>query len=100
MEFDEAGAIVFGMSPDSVVSHDHFCTKHDLGVTLLSDADKTVMRAYAAYGPKKLYGNLRDGVIRSTVLIDPQGNVAHRWGSVRPPGHAAAVLERLRELSG
>ena len=89
-----------GMSPDSVASHERFCDKHDLGVALLSDPDKKVMRKYGAFGPKKMYGKLVEGTIRSTVLIDPKGKIAHRWGSVRAKGHAQKVLDRLKELRG
>jgi peroxiredoxin Q/BCP len=56
------------------------------------------MRKYGAYGPKKMYGRLVEGVIRSTVLIDPKGKVAHHWPGLRAKGHAERVLETLTRL--
>ena len=97
--FEELGAVVLGVSPDSTEKHRKFRAKHDLGVTLLSDPDKKVMAKYGAYGPKTMYGKLVDGVIRSTVLIDPQGKIAHHWPGLRAKGHAVKVLETLTRLS-
>ncbi|NLI81146.1 MAG: peroxiredoxin [Deltaproteobacteria bacterium] len=98
-EFEAAGAVVFGVSPDSVESHRKFQEKHALKLTLLSDPEHRVLEAYGAWGPKKMYGKEYFGVIRSSVLIDPAGNVAHVWPGAKSKGHAAEVLAKLRELT-
>jgi len=99
-EFTKEGAVVIGVSKDPPKSHARFKEKLGLNFTLLSDEDTEVLRAYGAWGKKKLYGKEYEGTIRSTVLIDPEGRVAAVWPKVRVKGHAAAVLEKLRELKG
>jgi len=96
--FSDLDAVVLGCSPDSPESHRKFIAKHDLAVRLLSDPEHKVMQAYGAWGEKTMYGRKSVGVIRSTVLIDPEGRVAHHWKRVRAAGHAAKVRERLEEL--
>jgi peroxiredoxin Q/BCP len=91
-------ARVVGVSPDSCNSHQKFTIKHGLGITLLSDPDRRVMQMYGAWGEKKMYGKTALGVVRSTVLIDPRGYIAHHWPKVKAKGHAAKVLETLRSL--
>ena len=93
-------AVVYGCSPDSSESHRKFMAKHDLDVPLLADPQHKVMAAYDAFGEKNLYGRKTVGVIRSTVLIDPDGVVAHHWKRARPRGHAEKVAAKLRELRG
>ncbi len=72
--------------------------KHDLDLTLLSDPEHTALTAYGAWQLKKMYGREYMGVVRSTVLIDPEGTVRHTWSKVKVKGHADQVLEKLREL--
>ena len=91
-------AEVLGCSPDSPDKHRRFIAKHDLKVRLLSDPDHEAMEAYGAWGEKSMYGRTTVGVIRSTVLIDPKGKVAHHWPRVKAKGHAEKVRERLEEL--
>ena len=98
-EFEKLGAIVIGISPDSCASHKRFIEKKELKVTLLCDSEKEVLRTYGAWGKKKMYGKEYEGVIRTTYLIDPEGNVAAVWPKVRVKGHVEAVLEKLRELA-
>ena len=98
-EFEGRGAVVLGCSPDTTEKHCKFIDKHDLAVKLISDLDHAVMEKYGAWGEKTLYGKKSIGVKRSTVLIDPDGKVAHHWRSVKTKGHAAKVLERLDELA-
>ncbi len=98
--FEKLDALVLGCSPDTTEKHRKFIAKHDLGIDLLSDPEHEVMEKYGAWGEKKSYGKASVGVIRSTVLIDPDGNVAHRWPNVRAQGHAAQVAEKLQELRG
>ncbi|MEO0652820.1 MAG: thioredoxin-dependent thiol peroxidase [Planctomycetota bacterium] len=97
--FEALEAKVIGCSPDSPEQHRKFIAKHALGVTLVSDPQHAVMEKYEAWGEKKLYGKVVEGVKRSTVLIDPQGKVAHHWPNVRAKGHAAKVAEKLAELA-
>jgi len=97
-EFEKEGAVVLGVSPDSVESHKKFKEKKGLKVTLLSDPEKEVISAYGAWQKKKMYGREFMGVVRSTYLIDPEGKVAHVWKKVRVKDHAESVLKKLKEL--
>lgn len=97
-EFEELGAVVLGVSPQGCDSHKRFIEKKDLKVTLLCDEEIEVLKKYGAWGMKKMYGKEYEGVIRTTVLIDPQGNIAYIWPKVRVKGHVEKVLEKLREL--
>jgi thioredoxin-dependent peroxiredoxin len=98
-EFEEAGAVVLGVSPDDVASHARFTAKHDLPHRLLADPDRTVIDAYGAWGVKKMYGKEYEGVIRSTVLVGPDGTVAAVWPKVQPKQHADQVLAAIRDLA-
>jgi len=91
-------AVVLGCSPDSPEKHRKFIEKYGLAVRLLSDPDHLAMEPYGAWGEKNMYGKVTVGVIRSTVIIDPKGRVAHRWKRVKAKGHAAKVREKLEEL--
>jgi peroxiredoxin Q/BCP len=93
-------AVVFGCSADGAEAHRKFIGKHRLGIRLLTDADRKVMVAYGAYGKKMMYGKQVEGVIRSTVLIAPDGQIAHHWATVKAAGHAEQVRQRLAELQG
>ena len=95
---EKLDATVLGCSADSVESHQKFIAKYKLKVTLLSDGDHAVMEAYGAWGEKNLYGKTVVGVIRSTVIIDPQGRVAFHYPKVRAAGHAEAVRAQLAAL--
>ena len=97
-DFEELDAVVLGVSPQDCVSHRKFIEKHSLGVTLLCDTEHKVLKAYGAWGKKKLYGKEYEGVIRTTVLIDPDGNIAYIWPKVRVKGHVEKVKEKLQEL--
>ena len=98
-DFDELDALVYGVSPDDTESHREFIDKFGLGVGLLSDPDHDVLLRYGAWGEKNLYGNITVGVLRSTTIVDPEGNVAHHFKNVRAKGHAAKVREKVRELA-
>jgi peroxiredoxin Q/BCP len=97
-EFEDLDAVILGVSPDLPEKHRKFIEKKGLGITLLSDENKEVLKAYGAWGPKKMYGREFEGVIRSTFLIDPEGNIAAVWPKVRVKGHVEAVKEKLEEL--
>jgi peroxiredoxin Q/BCP len=96
--FRGLNAVVLGCSPDTPEKHRKFIAKHDLKVTLLSDPEHGAMETYEAWGEKNMYGKVTTGVIRSTVIIDPDGVVAHRWKRVKAKGHAAKVAEVLTTL--
>ena len=97
-EFAKAGAVVIGLSPDSVKAHDKFIAKHDLGVILASDEEKSVLEAYGVWKEKSMYGRQYMGVERSTFLIDGNGKIVRIWRKVKVPGHAQAVLEAVKSL--
>ncbi len=96
--FEGLDAVVLGCSPDTPESHRRFIAKHGLKLRLLSDPAHEVMARYGAWGEKTMYGRTSEGVIRSTVLIDPEGKVARHWPRVKAAGHAAAVREALAAL--
>ncbi|MBK7642752.1 MAG: peroxiredoxin [Planctomycetes bacterium] len=96
--FTKLDALVLGCSGDSPASHKKFIEKYKLKLRLLSDPEHGVMEKYGAWGPKVLYGKKSIGVIRSTVLIDPAGKIAHHWFKVKSKGHAEKVQEKLAEL--
>lgn len=96
--FEKLNAQVLGCSPDSPQSHQKFIQKHKLKITLLSDESKEVMQKYGAWGEKNSYGKITEGVIRTTVLIDPSGKVAHVWPKVQAKGHVEKVKQTLQEL--
>lgn len=96
-QMQQLGAVVLGVSKDSVSSHAKFADKHELGFPLLSDSDLAVTKAYGAFGTKNLYGKTVEGVKRTTVLIGPDGSVLRQWDNVKVKGHVEAVLQELRK---
>lgn len=96
--FKKAGAVVIGVSPDSVKSHDKFCAKHDLTVPLAADEDRKVTEAYGLWREKTTFGRTYKGVVRSTFLIDKDGKIAGIWDNVRLKGHVEGVLEAAKAL--
>jgi peroxiredoxin Q/BCP len=96
--FQKLDATVLGCSRDSAESHRKFIAKYKLKVKLLSDPDHAVMEKYGAWGEKSNYGKKTVGVVRSTVLINPEGKVAYHWPTVKADGHAEKVRTKLDEL--
>ena len=94
----KTGAVVLGVSPDSVSSHVKFKQKYKLPFALLADTDHRVAEAYGAWGEKSMYGRKYQGILRSTFIIDETGKVARVFPRVKPRGHAAEVLEALGSL--
>lgn len=97
-QFKRAGAIIVGVSPDSIESHEKFKAKMHFPFELLSDEDKSLCELFGVYKEKSLYGRKFMGVERSTFLIDPKGVLRREWRKVKVPGHAAAVLEAVQSL--
>ncbi len=93
--FRKVGADVVGVSKDSVASHCNFRDKLGLKVPLLSDPELTTHKAFGAWGEKTMYGKKVTGVIRSTFVIGPDGNIARAYPSVKVDGHADAVLAEV-----
>ncbi|CBA15695.1 peroxiredoxin [Xanthomonas albilineans] len=98
-QFQKAGAVVLGVSRDSVKSHDNFCDKQGFRFPLVSDADEALCRAFDVIKEKNMYGRQVLGIERSTFLISPSGQVLHSWRKVKVPGHAQAVLDALQTAS-
>ncbi len=97
-DFAKAGAVVVGVSKDSVKSHDKFKAKYDLNVILGSDPEGAVLEAYGVWVKKSMYGREYMGIERATFLIGPDGKIARVWRKVRVPGHVAEVLTAAKGL--
>jgi len=95
-EFTKAGAVILGMSPDSVKKHDKFKAKYDLPFSLVADEEKTALEAFGVWVEKSMYGRKYMGVERSTFLIDADGSIQSVWRKVKVPGHVDAVLDALQ----
>ncbi len=98
-DFQKLKAKVLGVSPDSPERHRKFIEKYTLKLELLSDPDHQVLEKYSAWGTKMMYGKESQGVIRSTVIISPDGVVAAHWPKVKAEGHAGQVAKKLAELA-
>ncbi len=94
------GAVVLGVSPDTVQSHEKFRDKFELNFPLLADTDHAIAEKYGAWREKNMYGKKSMGVQRSTFLIDPQGKLIKVWKKVSVDGHDTAVLDALKEAIG
>lgn len=94
-ELNDLDVKVVGISPDKPEKLAEFRADHGLNFTLLSDVDKQVMTEWGAFGEKKNYGKIVQGVIRSTVLVGADGNVENAWYNVRAKGHVGRVLRDL-----
>ena len=95
-----SNTVVLGISPDDAKAHRKFVDKYQLPFTLLCDPDHSVMKEYGAYGEKTMYGRKMLGVIRSTVLVGPDGNVIKHWRRVsRAADHPEKVFEVIQKSS-
>ena len=91
-------AELFGISPDSVQSHQKFRDKFSLQFPLLADPEHAVSDAYGVWGPKQFMGRDYMGVDRTTFIVDPEGKIARVFPKVNPAGHALEIMQALREL--
>ena len=98
-EFQAANTEVFGVSRDSLKSHENFKAKQGFPFELLSDKDEALCQLFDVIKLKKLYGKEYLGVDRSTFLIDKDGVLRHEWRGVKVPGHVEAVLEQAKALN-
>ena len=94
-DLTELGTKVVGVSKDDASSHDKFKSKHNLNFTLLSDPDTKVMEAYGAWGQKQVG---REGILRKTFIINPNGQVVKVYGRVTPLGHGKQLVEQIQKL--
>ena len=94
-DFKSKDVVVIGISKDSVASHLKFAQKHDLPFILLSDPELQAIQAYGVWQEKKLYGKASMGVVRSTFIIDEQGNIEKVMPKVKPDTNAAEILDYL-----
>ncbi len=97
--FAKAGAVVLGISKDSVRKHDNFIAKHGLKVILASDKDSDVCERWGVWVEKQMYGRKFMGIERATFLIDGAGRVRRAWRQVKVPGHAEEVLAEVNALA-
>jgi thioredoxin-dependent peroxiredoxin len=98
-EFAKAGAVVVGLSKDSVASHDKFKKKYDLNLHLASDPEGALIEALGSWVEKSMYGKVYFGIDRSTFLIDKAGRVARIWHKVKVPGHVEEVLAAAQAIA-
>ena len=97
-DFADSGTAVLGISADTLKAQESFRNKHELSIPLISDEKHEMLEAYGAWGEKSMYGRTFLGIIRTTVLIDAQGQIAKIWRNVRVDGHADEVLAAARSL--
>lgn len=93
--FQKEGFEILGVSPDSTQSHQKFIAKHELPFRLISDPDKEILKAYGAWGQKKMYGKTYDGVLRSTFIINEQGIIEKIFKKVKTKEHTQQIFTEL-----
>jgi len=94
-KFRKGKAVILGISPDSVKSHQKFKTKYELPFTLVADEEKVALQAYDIWKEKSMYGRKYMGVERTTFVIDPEGRIAKVFEKVKPAGHAEEVMAAI-----
>ena len=97
-EFEKAGAVVVGVSKDSVKRHDNFVAKHDLPFQLISDENGTLCEDFGVWQEKSLYGKKFMGIVRSTFIVDAKGVIRHAWQKVKLKGHVDEVLNAVQAM--
>jgi peroxiredoxin Q/BCP len=97
-DFENLDAIVIGISPDSVAKHKKFVDKYNLKITLLADEEKTALSAYGVWQEKSMYGKKYMGVVRTTLIINPDGNIVKQFDKVKVKEHVDAVAVELKAL--
>ena len=96
--FNNLNINVFGISKDSITSHEKFVKKQNLTVPLLSDEAGSVCEDFGVWKEKSMYGKIYMGIERSTFIIDGSGSVTHEWRKVKVANHVAEVLETVKKL--
>lgn len=98
-ELEAENAVVFGVSRDSVDSHQQFASKYELTFPLLADSDETICNAYGVIKEKTQYGKTSIGLVRTTFIIDQEGKIAKIYPNVRVDGHVEKVVEAVKQLN-
>lgn len=98
-EFIKAGVMVFGVSRDSVASHEKFKAKMGFPFDLLSDSDEVMCKAFDVIHEKNMYGKKVMGIVRSTFLVGRNGEIVQEWRNVKVDGHAEAVLNAVKSMA-
>lgn len=96
-EFETLNVKIYGVSRDSLKSHDKFIDKENIPFALISDPDETLCRYFDVIKTKNMYGKQVQGIERSSFLFNPQGQLIHSWRKVKAAGHAALVLDYIRQ---
>ncbi len=96
-EIEKLNGVVIGISPDDEKSHKKFIEKHGLKIILLSDTEKKILKRFDVWKEKSMYGRKYMGVMRTTLLINPKGEIVKRWDKVRVKGHVEEVIEELKK---
>jgi len=97
-EFINNNAVVYGVSRESIASHDKFICKYNFNFDLISDPDEVLCNQFGVIQLKTLYGKEYLGIVRSTFIISPKGDILKHWGKVRVKEHADEVLEAIKAL--
>ncbi len=97
-DIEQLGAVILGVSPDSIKSHDKFIAKFQLPFPLVPDEDKKICQDYRVWVEKSMYGKKYMGVARTTFIIDKNGKIAKIFEKVKPEGHNAEVIETLKQF--
>lgn len=97
-KYKKSKALVLGVSPDGLKSHEKFVTKYELPFLLLSDEDKTICKNYGVWVKKSMYGKEYMGVARQTFIIDSTGHISKIYDKVKPESHAEEILSDLKDL--
>jgi len=97
-KFNDLGAEIYGVSRDTMKSHEKFKDKQGYSIHLISDPEEVACRIFDVIQQKNMYGKMVKGIERSTFIVDPEGRLAAEWRKVSVPGHAQAVYEKLTEL--
>ncbi|HBB52907.1 MAG TPA: peroxiredoxin [Legionellales bacterium] len=97
-QFEALGAKIFGISRDSLKSHDNFKAKEDFPFDLISDQSEDLCKTFDVIKEKNMYGKKVMGIERSTFILNPKGEIAFAWRGVKVPGHVQAVYEQLKQL--
>tara|TARA_B110000914_G_scaffold164057_1_gene144575 strand:- start:1557 stop:2006 length:450 start_codon:yes stop_codon:yes gene_type:complete len=97
-QFIDSNSVVYGVSRESITSHDKFICKYDFNFDLISDPDEILCNQFGVIQLKKLYGKEYMGIVRSTFIISPEGNILKQWVNVKVKGHADEVLEAVKVL--
>jgi thioredoxin-dependent peroxiredoxin len=98
-QFEEAGAMIIGVSKDTIASHKKFRQKHNLSITLASDFENQVSEAFGVWVEKSMYGRKYMGLERATFLIDRDGIINHIWRKVKVAGHGDEVLGVVQKMA-